>query len=649
MRQSLVRALLATTSVVAMPLASVSPGATLLTAQQARTAEASESVPVVVAGRVTDAGSRAPIAGATVSLQGGNLGATTDSSGRYRLSLPATTRGKSITIDARRIGYRPVQRTVRINADSLTLDFALSAAAMYLSEAVVTTNAMSARVPVAKGSAYTRSATPRIHRCNHDCTFNTEAYDKIEDNPFLAVRGSPRSTFSIDVDRASYSNVRRFINYGQRPPKDAVRIEELVNYFSYDYPAPTGDVPFAVNTDVASAPWNPAHRLVRIGLQGKRIALGDLPSSNLVFLIDVSGSMQDEDKLPLLKSAFRLLVKQLRPQDHVAIVVYAGAAGLVLPSTPGDEKRRILDAIDSLEAGGSTAGGAGIRLAYDVAKENRIDGGINRVILATDGDFNVGVSSDAEMVRLIEEKREQGTSLTVLGFGTGNLKDSKMEKLADHGNGHYAYVDSFNEARKVFVREIGGTLATIAKDVKVQVEFNPTRVASYRLIGYENRMLRDEDFNDDKKDAGDLGAGHSVTALYEVVPVGAQDADSVRKSDPLRYQDTDVRRDAAANDELLYVKLRYKEPSGGSSKLLTHVVRDRVAEPSADFRFAAAVAAFGMVLRDSPYKGKATLDQALSLAESGRGADESGDRGEFISLVRSMQRIASTEHVSENR
>ena len=297
----------------------------------------------------------------------------------------------------------------------------------------------------------------------------------------------------------------------------------------------------------------------------------------------------------------------------------------------------------------ASKGGAGIRLAYDVAKENRIDGGINRVILATDGDFNVGVSSDAEMVRLIEEKREQGTSLTVLGFGTGNLKDSKMEKLADHGNGHYAYVDSFNEARKVFVREIGGTLATIAKDVKVQVEFNPTRVASYRLIGYENRMLRDEDFNDDKKDAGDLGAGHSVTALYEVVPVGAQDADSVRKSDPLRYQDTDVRRDAAANDELLYVKLRYKEPSGGSSKLLTHVVRDRVAEPSPDFRFAAAVAAFGMVLRDSPYKGKATLDQALSLAESGRGADESGDRGEFISLVRSMQRIASTEHVSENR
>ncbi len=643
MRQSLVHALLASTSLVAIPLAALSPGVSPPTAQQARIAGAVNAAPVMVVGRVTDAASRAPISGATVSLQGGHLGATTDASGRYRLSLPATMRGASVTVTARRIGYQLVNRTVRVDADSLTLDFALSAASVQLSEIVVT-NSLAAKAPgYAAGTVM-----QRVRRCTHDCTFNTEAYDKIDDNPFLGVRGNPRSTFSIDVDRASYSNVRRFISYGQRPPKDAVRIEELVNYFSYDYPAPTGNVPFAVTTDVASAPWNPAHRLVRIGLQGRKMALGDLPPSNLVFLIDVSGSMQSEDKLPLLKSAFRLLVNQLRPEDHVAIVVYAGAAGLVLPSTPGNEKRRILDAIDSLEAGGSTAGGAGLRLAYDVAKENRIEGGINRVILATDGDFNVGVSSDAEMVRLIEEKREQGTSLTVLGFGTGNLKDSKMEKLADHGNGHYAYVDSFNEARKVFVREIGGTLATIAKDVKVQVEFNPARVASYRLIGYENRVLRDEDFNDDRKDAGDLGAGHSVTALYEVVPVGAPDADSVRKGDPLRYQSTDVRSTAAGKDELLYVKLRYKEPEGGASKLLTHVVPDRVAEPSADFRFAAAVAEFGMLLRDSPYKGKATFDQALSLAESGRGADESGDRGELISLVKSMQRIAAGETVSEN-
>lgn len=649
MRQSLVHALPGRTTLVAMPLAMLSLGATPSTAPHDPTAGASDTAQVVVVGHVIDAASSAPISSATVSLHGGNLGATTDGAGRYRLSLPATLRGKSVTMDARRIGYQPTQRTVRVDADSLTIDFALQAAALRLEEAVVTANSMQARVGVANGMAYARSAPPRIRRCTHDCNFNTEAYDKIEDNPFLAVQGNPRSTFSIDVDRASYSNVRRFISYGQRPPKDAVRIEELINYFSYDYPAPKGDVPFAVITDVAPAPWNTAHRLVRIGLQGKKMALGDLPPSNLVFLIDVSGSMQDEDKLPLLKSAFRLLVNQLRPEDHVAIVVYAGAAGLVLPSTPGNEKRRILDAIDSLEAGGTTAGGAGIRLAYDVAKENHIEGGINRVILATDGDFNVGVSSDAEMVRLIEEKREQGTSLTVLGFGTGNLKDSKMEKLADHGNGHYAYVDSFNEARKVFVRELGGTLATIAKDVKVQVEFNPTRVASYRLIGYENRMLRDEDFNDDKKDAGDLGAGHSVTALYEVVPVGAPDADSVRKGDPLRYQGTHVSSDAAGKDELMYVKLRYKEPSGGASKLITHVVRDRVADPSADFRFAAAVVEFGMLLRDSPYKGKATFDQAISLAESGRGDDVNGDRGELISLVKSMQRIATAETVSQNR
>ncbi|HEY9514917.1 MAG TPA: von Willebrand factor type A domain-containing protein [Gemmatimonadaceae bacterium] len=641
MLPSLVRALLVRIALAAMSLASFSLGAAPVVAQQ--TAGASAPAPVVLVGRVTDAGNGTPIASADVLLKSGGVGTTTDAAGRYRLALPASVRGRSITVVARRIGYQAAERTVRVDADSLALDFALRATSLQLS--AVTVDAMSARVPV----AYGRIAKRGVRRCTHDCTFNTEAYDKIDDNPFLAVRGNPRSTFSIDVDRAAYSNVRRFITRGQRPPKDAVRIEELLNYFAYDYPAPTGDVPFAVSTDVTRAPWNPAHRLVRIGLQGKKIPLGNLPPSNLVFLIDVSGSMDSEDKLPLLKSAFRLLVNELRPQDHVAIVVYAGAAGLVLPSTPGDEKRRILDAIDALEAGGSTAGGAGIRLAYDVAKENHIPNGINRVILATDGDFNVGVSSDAEMVRLIEEKREQGTSLTVLGFGTGNLKDSKMEKLADHGNGHYAYVDSFNEARKVFVREIGGTLATIAKDVKIQVEFNPTRVASYRLIGYENRLLRDEDFNDDRKDAGDLGAGHSVTALYEVVPVGAPDADSTRGADPLRYQSTEVRQKSAAKDELLYVKLRYKAPSGGASRLLTHVVRDRVAEPSADFRFAAAVAEFGMVLRDSPYKGTATFDQALSLAEAGRGADDNGDRGEFISLVRAMQRIASAENVSDNR
>jgi len=643
MRPSLVSALLVGSSLAAMPIASLSPGAPP-PIELGRFTSAPSAPSAVIVGTVTDAASNAPISGATISLQRSSVATTTDASGRYRLLLPESVRGSSITIVARRIGYMLAQRTVTVNADSVTLDFSLDMAAMQLEELAVS----GAAPGIANGYAR-KVAGYDVHRCRHDCSFDTESYDKIDDNPFLAVAGNPRSTFSIDVDRASYGNVRRFINRGQKPPKDAVRIEELVNYFSYDYPAPTGDVPFAVTTDVTTAPWNASHRLVRIGIQGKKIPLGELPPSNLVFLIDVSGSMADADKLPLLKSAFRLLVKELRPQDRVAIVVYAGSAGLVLPSTPGSEKRRILDAIDELEARGSTAGGAGIRMAYDVAKENRIDGGINRVILATDGDFNIGVSSDAEMVRLIEEKREQGTTLTVLGFGTGNLKDSKMEKLADHGNGHYAYVDGFNEARRVFVREIGGTLATIAKDVKIQVEFNPTRIASYRLIGYENRLLRDEDFNDDRKGAGDLGAGHSVTALYEVVPVGAPDADSARGSDPLRYQDRGARSGTASTDELMYVKLRYKKPSGSDSRLLTHVVRDRISDPSADFRFAAAVAEFGMVLRDSPYRGKATFEQALSLAEAGRGADTDGDRAEFISLVRSMQGIAGSTEISENR
>jgi Ca-activated chloride channel family protein len=471
--------------------------------------------------------------------------------------------------------------------------------------------------------------------------WNTESYDVLMDNPFLAVDVAPRSTFSIDVDRAAYSNIRRFLTSGSLPPKDAVRIEEMLNYFAYDYPQPEGSDPFSLTTDVIPAPWNEHHRLVRVGLQGRAARADTLPPSNLVFLIDVSGSMYSEDKLPLLKSAFRLLVNQLREEDRVAIVVYAGAAGLVLPSTSGADKSTILDAIAALEAGGSTAGGAGLRLAYDVASRYHTDEGINRVILATDGDFNIGVSSDAEMVRLIEEKRAQGTHLTVLGFGTGNLKDSKMEKLADHGNGNYAYIDNLAEARKVLVREIGGTLVTIAKDVKLQIEFNPTRVAGYRLIGYENRLLRDEDFNDDTKDAGELGAGHSVTALYEVVPVGAPDADSLRRPDSLRYQRPVTRRVAAGSSELMHVQLRYKAPTGDVSRLMQHVVPDRVGARSTDLSFAAAVAAFGMVLRDSPHKGSATLTQVLALGEEGRGDDPHGDRAEFIDLVRMARQLGA--------
>lgn len=463
--------------------------------------------------------------------------------------------------------------------------------------------------------------------------FNTESYAHISENPFLAVAANPLSTFSIDVDRASYSNVRRFIMMGQRPPLDAVRIEELVNYFTYDYPEPHGEHPFSITTEVAAAPWQPMHQLVRIGLQGRSVETEHLPPSNLVFLIDVSGSMQYPNKLPLLKAAFRLLVNELRPEDRVAIVVYAGAAGLVLPSTPGDQKDVIMDAILALEAGGSTAGGAGIKRAYNVAQMNHIDGGNNRVILATDGDFNVGASSDAEMVRLIEEKRQQGTFLTVLGFGTGNLKDSKMERLADHGNGNYAYIDNLLEARKVLVTEMGGTLLTVAKDVKIQVEFNPARVQAYRLIGYENRLLRDEDFNDDTKDAGELGAGHSVTALYEVIPVGVESAAQIRGIDSLRYQTAATRRFTADSEELLYVKLRYKDPDGKKSNLLEQRVIDVADDPSHDFRFASAVAGFGMLLRDSKHSGSWTMADVLAAALRSQGEDRHGYRAEFVRLV----------------
>jgi Ca-activated chloride channel family protein len=466
--------------------------------------------------------------------------------------------------------------------------------------------------------------------------FNTESYAHIVENAFLGVASSPLSTFSIDVDRASYSNIRRFINGGQRPPIDAVRIEEMINYFSFDYPDPNGDHPFSVTTEVSNAPWNPVHRLVRIGIQGKRVDMENLPPSNLVFLIDVSGSMRSPDKLPLLKASFRMLVNELQPEDRVAIVVYAGAAGLVLPSTSGDEEDTILDAIEALEAGGSTAGGAGIKLAYDVARENHIASGNNRVILATDGDFNIGASSDGEMVRLIEEKRGQGTFLTVLGFGTGNLKDSKMEQLADRGNGNFAYIDNLMEARKVLVTEVGGTLLTIAKDVKIQVEFNPARVQAYRLIGYENRLLQDQDFNDDTKDAGELGAGHSVTALYEVIPVGIDSTHDIVDVDSLRYQAPSETTVTSDSEELLFVKLRYKAPQGTESRLITHPVRDSIDGPSADLTFASAVAGFGMLLRDSEYCGDLGLADVLDLARSSTGDDREGYRTEFVRLVETV-------------
>lgn len=466
--------------------------------------------------------------------------------------------------------------------------------------------------------------------------FNTEQYDYISENEFRNSKEEPLSTFSIDVDRASYANIRRFINNGQAPPADAVRIEEMINYFSYNYPQPEEEHPFSINTEVSECPWNKKHKLIHIGLQGKKINTEKLPPANLVFLIDVSGSMGVYNKLPLVKQSMRLLVNQLRPQDKVAMVVYAGAAGLVLEPTSGKNKEKILEAIDRIESGGSTAGGAGIKLAYEVAKENFMKDGNNRVILATDGDFNVGVSSDGELVRIIEEKRETGVFLTVLGYGMGNYKDSKMEKLADKGNGNYAYIDNIMEAKKTLVSEMGGTLLTIAKDVKIQVEFNPAKVASYKLIGYENRLLNKEDFNDDTKDAGELGSGHTVTALYEVVLAGNEE-NFTPKVDPLRYQKQNaVNEETAAGNELLTVKFRYKEPQGKESKLIVKNLESNEKElalASNNFKFSAAVAEFGLLLRDSKFKGNASFDEVVKLAKMGKGEDTEGYRSEFIRLV----------------
>lgn len=465
--------------------------------------------------------------------------------------------------------------------------------------------------------------------------FHTEEYDRIYENAFLEASDNPLSTFSIDVDTASYSNVRRFLNNNQMPPEDAVRIEEMINYFTYDYPQPRGREPFSLTVQAAQCPWNPKHQMALIGLQGETPNPNELPPSNLVFLIDVSGSMNSHNKLPLLKSAFKLMVERLSANERVAIVVYAGNAGLVLESTPGSNKQKILAAIDRLSAGGSTAGGAGVQLAYKIARENFIRGGNNRVILATDGDFNVGVSSDAELVRLIEKKRKEGIFLTVLGFGTGNTKDSKMEKLADKGNGSYYYIDTFQEAQKVLGRELGSTLFTIAKDVKIQIEFNPAQVKAYRLVGYENRILAKEDFHDDTKDAGELGAGHSVTALYEIVP-----ADSDEESpavDDLKYQ----RRKIAASRDLMTVKLRYKLPQADTSRLIQQSITqlDVWRRPKDDFQFAAAVAEFGLLLRNSEFKAEASYEHVLSAAQAAQGRDPFGYRAEFLELVKKAQRL----------
>ncbi len=569
-----------------------------------------------------------PVANASVVIKGTKEATFTANDGNFSIT---TTKEKPILVISS-VGYETMEVKIK---DQNSVNISLKFAEAGLEEVVVTGYGTQRKKDVT-ASAFSKMPTPYVlnkslqgnvagvqingyHQNNHFAPynnnnntqdFNTEEYDEITENQFLRVTDNPLSTFSIDVDAASYSNVRRFLNSGELPPAGAVRIEEMINYFHYEYPQPTDTDPFSVNTEISDCPWNKDHKLVLVGLQGKKIPTESLPSSNLVFLIDVSGSMMDENKLPLVKASMKLLVDQLREQDKVALVVYAGNAGLVLPSTSGADKIKIKDAIDSLEAGGSTAGGAGIQLAYKTAKENFVKGGNNRVILCTDGDFNVGASSDDVLERMIEDERKSGVFLTVLGYGMGNYKDSKMQKLADKGNGNHAYIDGLNEAKKVLVNEFGGTLFTIAKDVKLQIEFNPAKVQGYRLIGYENRLLNKEDFNDDKKDAGELGSGHTVTALYEVIPVGVKDS-FLKKVDDLKYQKNKTALNKASdNGEIMNIKLRYKQPDGDVSKLIARPVFDTqlsLTATSNNFRFAASVAEFGMLLRNSEYKSNSNF------------------------------------------
>jgi Ca-activated chloride channel family protein len=607
---------------------------------------------ITVTGTITDEKGK-PVRGASVWIKGTQKGTTTDSLGKFSIQVPDD---KSVLVAA----YVSYSQQEIVVGNKTSLHIKLQPGSNALNDVVVIGYGVRKRKDITGGiairgySANAAMSAPQIVRDEkvYDHVYNgeedlkqhgynnREGYDRIVENRFLKATDNPLSTFSIDVDAASYSNVRRILNYNQLPPAGAVRIEEMINYFTYQYPQPTGSDPFSINTEIAACPWNSEHRLVSIGLQGKKIPTQNLPASNLTFLIDVSGSMNTEDKLPLVKSSMRLLVDQLRQEDKVSIVVYAGSAGLVLPPTSGSDKMKIKQAIENLQAGGSTAGGEGIKLAYSTAKSNFVKGGNNRVVLCTDGDFNVGVSSDDELERLIEEERKSGVFLTVLGYGTGNYQDAKMQKLADKGNGNHAYIDNQSEAKKVLVSEFGGTLFTIAKDVKLQVEFNPEKVQGYRLIGYENRMLAKEDFNNDKKDAGELGSGHTVTALYEVIPAGVESKD-LDNVDDLRYQKPVKKNDATTfAGELMNIKLRYKQPDGDVSKLLQHPVMDSktsIKQASDNLRFAAAVAQFGMLLRNSAFKGEGGFALVQQLATTASDKDAEGYRKEFLELVKKAQ------------
>ena len=584
----------------------------------------------IVKGKVTDAADGSGIIGCTVQVKGTTRSTITNVDGEYTIRAD---KGEKLVFSY--IGYEKQEAEVK----SERLNIRLKTSSQVLEECVVVGYGTQKMVSLCGAVGH---VTPGIMASRmYADGMNAEEYKEIAENNFKTVSESPLSTFSIDVDAASYSNMRRYINKGELPPADAIRTEELINYFSYDYPQPTGNDPVKITTEVGACPWNVKHRLVRIGLKAKEIPTDKLPVSNLVFLIDVSGSMYGPQRLGLVQSSLKLLVNNLRDEDRVAIVVYSGSAGEKLPSTSGSDKQKIREAIDELTAGGSTAGGAGIKLAYKMAKQNFVKGGNNRIILCTDGDFNVGVSSDEGLEKLIEQERKSGVFLTVLGYGMGNYKDSKMQVLAEKGNGNHAYIDNLQEANRVLVNEFGATMHTVAKDVKLQIEFNPSQVQAYRLIGYESRLLKDEDFNNDAKDAGEMGAGHTVTAFYEVVPAGIK-SDFTGKVDDLKYQKTKPVPAVTNNSkELLTVKLRYKAPDGNTSKKIEQpLIDDKKEKVSSDFRFASAVAMFGQLLRDSDFKGDATYDKVISLAKTSLDNDEKGYRREFIRLAETAEGLA---------
>lgn len=584
----------------------------------------------IVKGKVTDAADGSGIIGCTVQVKGTTHSTITNVDGEYTIRAD---KGEKLVFSY--IGYEKQEAEVK----SERLNIRLKTSSQVLEECVVVGYGTQKMVSLCGAVSH---ITPGIMASRmYADGMNAEEYKEIAENSFKTVSESPLSTFSIDVDAASYSNMRRYINKGELPPADAIRTEELINYFTYDYPQPTGNDPVKITTEVGACPWNAKHRLVRIGLKAKEIPTDKLPVSNLVFLIDVSGSMYGPQRLGLVQSSLKLLVNNLREEDRVAIVVYSGSAGEKLPSTSGSDKQKIRETIDELTAGGSTAGGAGIKLAYKIAKQNFVKGGNNRIILCTDGDFNVGVSSDEGLEKLIEQERKSGVFLTVLGYGMGNYKDSKMQVLAEKGNGNHAYIDNLQEANRVLVNEFGATMHTVAKDVKLQIEFNPSQVQAYRLIGYESRLLKDEDFNNDAKDAGEMGAGHTVTAFYEVVPTGIK-SDFTGKVDDLKYQKTKPAPAATNNSkELLTVKLRYKAPDGNTSKKIEQpLIDDKKEKVSSDFRFASAVAMFGQLLRDSDFKGDATYDKVISLAKTSLDNDEKGYRREFIRLAETAEGLA---------